>query len=121
MDRLKLIGIKNLPFESGDRPTENKEYIISFRTALHSIEELTKEGEETAPKIYKLKIDRVEQLMEIGGKTIRLRQGTSKSKIQRFKLEELAKLLGKGEEEFYNRMMDENIGKIEAKIIELKQ
>lgn len=102
MNKIKITGLGGIPFIDGDEPQENKDYALTIICSLHSIENLAKHGEETAPKYYKLKVDRVEQLLEVGdSKPKRIRQGRTESQKIRWLVEQIAKLTDKDEEELY--------------------
>ena len=120
-NKIKIIGLNNIVF-TGDEPQENKDYLASIRCALEEVRNKAKHGEETAPKTYILKVDRLEQIMEIGAKKpLVVRPGKTKSQILRWKLETLALIEGKDPDEMYEKVMQANIEKVEQKIDELRQ
>lgn len=105
MNKVKITGIKNLPFE-GTFET-NKDYLVSIIAALESIEKFPSQGEEEPEYIYKLKANHVELVQEVGGQQIKVQKGFSKSQVQRLKIKEYLERTGQEyNTENYNKIMD---------------
>ena len=114
MNRIKIIGLKNLPFESIINP--DKDYAVTLIASLDGVFEKSGHGEEEVPKTYHLRADRVEQIIEVGGHEVKFEQGTTKSQIMRYALRDWAKRRNETDPEtFYAAQMDKLIKYINGK------
>ena len=115
-NKIKVTGLKNLAFDG--QLDENKEYLISIVGALDGTFSKAKLGEETEILTFHLKADRVEQVQEIGGREIKVEEGTSWSQRQRLAIRDWAKRRNEADlEKFYEQIMKKSIDNINQKDI----
>ena len=106
MNKLKIVGVRNISLLEPFTPDRNKDYFLGLIVGWESTESFPIDDGEPE-LVFKLKIDRPEVLKEVGGKGIQVGKGFSKGQIQRFAITEMLSRIGKdADEEGYGKAMD---------------
>lgn len=117
MNKIKIVGIKNLPTEETIEPVTD--YAITLVASLDGIFQKSTQGDETEPVIYHLKADHIALIQKLGTtKEVKFEQGSSPSQRQRFAVLQWAKRKGEANpDKFYEEVIEKNIKAINGKDI----
>lgn len=108
MDKLKIKGLGNMELVDSI-PEKGKEYLISI-VAERDGQRIDEKDPDSILNIYEMSYLRTEAIQEIGtAKKIKVQNGKTKSQKLRFILRDLAAMLGKEEDIFYDECMDKII------------
>jgi len=116
MNRIKIIGLRNLPLEG---TIENqKDYRVSIIASLDEIRTRPTQGEEVEPETYVLKTLYVESVEDTAEhKEVKVQKGFSKSQNLRFAIKDYLRRIGKDDtEEEYEAEMNKIIKYFNSKV-----
>jgi hypothetical protein len=114
MNKIKLTGVRNIPTDS--EINENKDYAITLIASRDGVYEIDPLGEEEKSRVFHLKVDHVEHIIEIGGHEIKFKKGTTPSQRMRFAVNDYMVRIGKEpSRENYEKYMEKLINMINEK------
>jgi hypothetical protein len=112
MNKLKLIGVRNIPVEEDIDP--NADYLVVLMAQREGVYQPDSQGEEEEPITYTLRVSHYEDIKKVGEKkSVKFQKGFTPSQRLRFALQEMFHRIGEDDtEENYEKWMNKLIKKI---------
>ena len=115
-NKIKIKGLNNLVLLEGCEPKIGKEYLVSIVAERSGIRYNEKDPEDIET-IFEMDYIRTAGLQEIGtAKKLKVEQGRTQSQKLRFVIEEIARMKGLNEEEYYKEIMGKIIEAYQEKL-----